>query len=113
MNYGHFFRIAAIAGLAVLCAAPHTRAADLRHLTLAEAVRLAVSQNRALRIARLKIDENQQKKAGDRSAYFPKITNESSALHITELQNILIPAGGLGAAGGALIPAQAVNLQQG
>jgi len=85
----------------------------VRRLTLEEAVHLAVSQNRELKIARLKVDENHQKKAGDRSAYFPSITNQSNALHITELQNIDIPAGAFGSAGGALIPGHDVNIGQG
>jgi outer membrane protein TolC len=72
-----------------------------------------VTQNRALKIARLKIEENQQKKAGDHSSYFPTITNQSNILHISELQNVVIPAGGLGAVGGTLIPAEGINLQQG
>ncbi len=113
MNYRRSFRIIGIIGLAVLCAAPQMGAAEVRRLTLAEAVHLAINQNRDLKIARLKIEENVQKKAGDHSAYFPTLTNQSNALHITELENILIPAGGLGAVGGELIPAQGVNLQQG
>ena len=44
--------------------------------------------------------ENEQKKAGERSAYFPAITNQSNALHITELQNIEIPAGAFGTVAG-------------
>lgn len=113
MNSRYFSRRLRIAGLAILCAAPHGVAAEVRRLTLVEAVHLAVTQNRPLKIARLKIEENRQKKAGERSAYFPSITNQSSALHVTELQNIVIPAGGLGIAGGALIPAEGINLQQG
>jgi outer membrane protein TolC len=93
--------------------ASQVEAAEVRRLTLTEAVQLAVSQNRALRIARLKIEENQQKKGGDRSAYFPAITNQSNALHVTDLQNIGIPAGALGTAAGSLIPAQSVTLPQG
>ena len=57
--------------------------------------------------------ENEQKKAGEHSAYFPKITNQSNVLHVTELQNIGIPAGAFGAVGGALVPAQGVTLPQG
>jgi outer membrane protein TolC len=53
----------------------------VRRLKVEEAVRLAISQNRSLKIARLKIDENQQRKAGDRSPYFPSITNQSNILH--------------------------------
>lgn len=58
-------------------------AADPMKLTLADAVRLALAQNRALKIARLKVAENEQKKAGARADYFPKIKNESNFLHLT------------------------------
>ena len=105
-------RTLAIAGIAVFVAA-RLDAADALRLTLTEAVHLAIGQNRALKIARLKVAENEQKKAGEHSAYFPKVTNQSNALHITELQNIVIPAGALGAAAGTLIPAQSVGLPQG
>jgi outer membrane protein TolC len=100
-----------IIGLAMLSAA--SAPAELRHLTLTEAVHLAINQNRKLKIARLKVTENQQKKAGERSSYFPSITNQSNALHITELQNIGIPAGALGVVGGSLVPATPVTLPQG
>ena len=93
--------------------AAHLDAADVVRLTLTEAVHLAISQNRALKIARLKVAENEQKKAGEHSAYFPNITNQSNLLHVTDLQNIVIPAGALGAAAGSLIPAQNVGLPQG
>ena len=88
-------------------------AADVRHLTLTEAVHLAISQNRALKIARLKVAENQQKKAAQRSAYFPSLTNESKLLHVTSLQNIGIPAGAFGVAGGSLVPGQNTIIPQG
>jgi outer membrane protein TolC len=113
MNSRALCRVAGAIGLAALYCSPHSSAAETRPLTLEEAVHLAVSQNRVLKIARLKVEETQQKKAGEHSGYFPKITNESSALHITELQNIIIPAGGLGNVGGTLIPGEGVNLQQG
>jgi outer membrane protein TolC len=96
----------------MLSAVPQN-AAEVRHLNLTEAVHLAVSQNRALKIARLKVTENEQKKAGERSAYFPQITNQSNALHISELENIGIPAGAFGAVGGAPVPAHGITLPQG
>src|SRR6266568_4196122 len=71
-------------------------AADSRQLTLAEAVQLAIHQNRALRIARLNVDESEEKKAIARSGYFPHISNQSSFLHTTSVQNIEIPAGAFG-----------------
>src|SRR5580700_11437879 len=112
MNRAYLFRILAIGGLGVLSAVPQN-AADARHITLTDAVHLAISQNRALKIARLKVVENEQKKAGERSSYFPKITNQSNVLHVTELQDIGIPAGAFGVVGGALVPTHGVVLPQG
>ena len=112
MKLTNSLRTLAIAGLAMFLAIPQ-HAADVRHLTLTEAVHLAISQNRALKIARLKVVENEQKKAGEHSSYFPKITNQSNVLHVTDLQNIGIPAGAFGVVGGSLVPAQGVTLPQG
>jgi len=112
MNHANVFRIPTIAGLVMLSAAIQN-AAEPRRLTLTEAVRLAISQNRALKIARLKVIENQQRKAGERSAYFPEITNQSNALHITDLQFVDIPAAIFGLAAGTLIPPRAIILPQG
>jgi len=113
MNRGYFFRTSGIAGLTVMCAAALAGAAGVRRLTLAEAVRLAVVQNRTLKIARLKIQENEEKKAGERAAYFPALTTRANVWHLTELQNIEIPAGALGTVGGAPNPAQNVTVPQG
>jgi len=107
------FGVRRVAGLAIACLLGNAHAAEVRHLSLEEAVQLAIKQNRSLKIARLKVEEKEQKKAQDHSAYFPALTNQSDALHITELQNILIPAGGLGNVSGSLIPAATVNLNQG
>jgi outer membrane protein TolC len=112
MNRANMFRTLGIAVLAVLSAVPQD-AAEIRRLTLTEAVHLAISQNRALKIARLKVTENEQKKAGERSAYFPSITNQSNVMHITELQNIGIRAGAFGTVEGSLVPAHGVTLPQG
>jgi len=112
MKRTDLFRIVVIAALALAAAAPQY-AAEPRRLTLTEAVHLAIGQNHALKIARLKVIEEQQKKAGARSAYFPAITNQSNLLHITDLQNIVIPAGALGSAAGTLIPAREAALPQG
>jgi len=112
MNHMNSFRTPVMVGLAVIAAAsPY--AADIRRLTLTEAVHLAVSQNRALKIARLKVSENEYKKARERSAYFPAITNQSNALHITDLQIIEIPAGTFGRVAGTPIPTQGLIVPQG
>ena len=112
MNRGHVSRTLRIAGLTALCAAL-AGAAEVRRLTLAEAVHLAVAQNRTLKIARLKVQENVEKKAGERSAYFPSLTTRANVWHISELQNLEIPAGALGTVGGALNPAQTATIPQG
>ena len=46
--------------------------AESMKLTLSEAVRLALAQNRVLKIARLKVVESEQKKAAAKSSYFPE-----------------------------------------
>ena len=96
-----------------IVAATSQYGAEVRHLTLTEAVHLAISQNRSLKIARLKVTENEEKKAGQHSAYFPSLTNQSNLLHVTDLQNISIPAGTFGMVGGLDVPAQNRILPQG
>ena len=89
-------------------------AAEPQKLTLPEAVQLALAQNHALKIARLKVVENEQKKAAARSDYFPKITNESKVARTTALQNIDIPAGAFGVfSNGSLVPNRDVLIDQG
>ncbi|PWT99491.1 MAG: hypothetical protein C5B51_27075 [Terriglobia bacterium] len=117
MKRNRILRVVALSGLAALGAplqpAFGQQPKDVRRITLTEAVRLALSQNHALKIARFKVTGNEQKKAGQRSAYFPSITNQSNILHVTDLENIGIPAGAFGIAGGSLVPARDINIGQG
>jgi outer membrane protein TolC len=101
-----------VAAVGIAAGAPQY-ANDVRHLTLTEAVHLAISQDHALKIARLKVAENEQKKAGERSSYFPSLKNESNILHVTELQNISIPAGAFGTVAGSYVPSRNTILPQG
>ena len=84
------------------------------HLTLPQAIDLALKQNRSLGLARLSVTDSEHKKQVARSDYFPHIKNESAALHITELAGVEIPAGAFGnhASTGA-IPGQTLFLDQG
>jgi len=101
-----------MAGVLLFCA--RTALADeMRHLKLEEAVRLALQQNRTLKIARLKIKENESRKAAAHSDYLPIITNQSNVLHISELQNITVPAGSLGSVAGVNLPPQSISVGQG
>jgi outer membrane protein TolC len=83
-------------------------------LTLAQAIDLALKQNRSLQLAHLAVTDSEHKKEIARSAYFPRVKNESSFLHITELAGVEIPAGafGVSTATGA-IPAKNLFIGQG
>jgi len=83
-------------------------------LTLPEAVRLALAQNRILKIARLKVIESEQKKAAAKSSYFPEIKNQSMAGHSTAEGNIEIPAGAFGVIPNAgVVPNRDILINQG
>src|SRR5215831_12295573 len=79
-------------------------------LTLPQAIDLALKQNRSLKLAQLAVVDSEQKKKIARADYFPQIKNESTAFHITELEQLVIPEGslGVGAAIGPLPPKTAV-----
>jgi outer membrane protein TolC len=84
-----------------------------RHVTLEEAVQLALKHNHVIRIARFKVEEKGHARDIARSAYFPILRNDSTALHVSDTQLIEIPAGSLGTAGGTPIPARSTVLNQG
>ena len=84
-----------------------------RHITLEEAVQLAVKHNHAIRIAGYKVEEKEHAKNVARSAYFPILRNDSGVLRVTDFQFIGIPAGSLGNVGGTAIPTSSVVLSQG
>jgi outer membrane protein TolC len=99
--------------MAVLTVGPQHAADTVVHLTLTDAVHMAINQNRALRIARLKVAEKEHRKAEEHASYFPGIANESNLLRITALQFVDIPAGVFGEIAGIPIPAQQIPLPQG
>ena len=83
-------------------------------LTLAQAIDLALTQNRSLKLARLAVTDSEHKKEIARSDYFPHIKNESSLLHLTELAGVKIPAGAFGVPPNTgPIPAHNLVLDQG
>jgi outer membrane protein TolC len=65
-------------------------------LTLSQAIDLALKQNRSLKMAQLSVVEQEQKRKIARSEYFPQIANQSTAFHVTEVQQLEIPEGALG-----------------
>src|SRR5215475_7260381 len=84
-----------------------------RHVTLDEAVQLALKHNHVIRIAAYKVEEKEHARDVARSAYFPLLRNDTGALRVTDTQFIGIPAGALGIAGGAVVPSRSVILNQG
>jgi outer membrane protein TolC len=84
-----------------------------RHLTLQEAVQLALKNNHVVRIAGYKIEESQHAKEVARSGYLPVVRNESRVFNVTDTQFIEIPAGSLGTVSGIPIPEQPAILNQG
>ena len=75
-----------------------------RHITLQEAVQLALKHNHNIRIAQYGVDEKQHAKEAAKSSYFPSIRNDSSFMRLTDTQLIQIAPGSLGVAAGTPIP---------
>ncbi len=88
-------------------------AADPVALTLPEAVKLALAQNRTIKIARLKVVEKEQKKAGAKADYFPRLKNESSFVHVTSVPSIEIPSGAFGVIQNTAVPTHDILIGQG
>jgi outer membrane protein TolC len=84
-----------------------------RHITLSDAVHLALKHNHVVRIASLKVLEKQEAKDVARSAYFPSITNDSRILRATDTQFIEIARGSLGTIGGTPVPEKSDVISQG
>jgi len=95
--------------VACACAVASGAMAQERHLTIQEAIDLALRANHSLRAASYEVSAEEQKRRIARSSYFPSITNESNLLHITDLQRVEVPAGALGSG----IPGSNMFLTQG
>jgi outer membrane protein TolC len=90
-----------------------TAAPAPRHITLEEAVQLALKHNHLVRISGLQVEEKQHAAAVARSSYFPKVENESRAFTVTDTQFIQIPAGSFGTVAGSPVPVNPVTISQG
>jgi len=84
-----------------------------RHLTLQDAVQLALQHNHDIRIADYTVEEKRQAKAVAKSSYFPSIRNDSTFLHVTDTELIQVKSGSLGVAGGTSIPPVNAIINQG
>jgi outer membrane protein TolC len=84
-----------------------------RHITLQEAVQLALKHNHDVRIAGYTMEEQQHVKEVEKSSYFPSVRNDSNFLHVTDTQLIEINAGSLGTVNGIQIPPVSDIINQG
>ena len=91
------------------CAIASGAMAQEKRLTIQEAVDLALRANHSLRAASYQVAAEEQNRRIARSNYFPSVTNESSLLHITDLQRIEVGVGAFGSG----IPTSNVFLTQG
>ena len=101
-----------VSSFAVSGAAQRTAPAP-RHITVAEAVQLALQHNHLVRIADFTIAEKQDAKEEARSAYLPSIRNQSSIVQVTDTQFIDIGVGSLGTVAGTPIPEKTGVISQG
>ncbi len=67
-----------------------------RAVSLDEAIQLAHRQNRSVHLAHLKVNEADAKLTQARADYFPRVTNETNAMHLNEKESLTIPKGALG-----------------
>ena len=109
------FVLAATGFFVCIAAAQETSntASPPRHITLQEAVQLALKRNHDIRIAGYTVEEKERAKQVARSSYFPSIRNDSSFMHLTDTQLIQVKPGILGLAGGTPIPPVDTIINQG
>jgi outer membrane protein TolC len=100
-------------GALTLARAQQQATTSARHLTLQEAVQLALKHNHMVRMAGFQVEEKQHAKDVAKSGYFPTIKNESRVFTLTDTQFIQIPGGSLGTVAGTPIPNSSVILNQG
>jgi outer membrane protein TolC len=108
------FLLVAMAFLACAAAAQETsNSVPPRHITLQQAVQLALNHNHDIRIAGYTVEEKRQAKEVAKSSYFPSIRNDSGFMHVTDSELIQIKSGSLGVAGGTPIPSANAIINQG
>src|SRR5216684_2167642 len=108
----HLVVALALSGAFVFAAEPD-KTPSQRHITVQEAVQLALRHNHVVRIAGFQVEEKQHAKDVARSSYFPTLRNDSSVRDLTDTEFIAIPAGSLGIAANTPIPGRTVVLNQG
>src|SRR6266446_8741074 len=112
-NAGLFLLVAMTFSVCNVAAQEIGNTTPSRHMTLQEAVQLALKRNHNIRIAGYSVEEKRQAKEVAKSAYFPSIRNDSSFMHVTDTQLVQIDAGSLGVTDGTAIPPADAIINQG
>ena len=81
-----------------------------RRITLPEAIAMALARNHAILLAQLSVDEKDRAQEAAKSGYFPQVRNETTLVHLSDTQLVVIPAGGLGVVGVTPVPSQTIIL---
>jgi multidrug efflux pump subunit AcrB/outer membrane protein TolC len=103
-----------IVGLLVMLVFAGVARAETRRITLDEAISLAAKQNSTVKMAWLKTKEMKARVTEARAAYFPVLSNESTAVHLGKMDNLVIPMGALGNySGDGEIPGKNVSIKLG
>jgi outer membrane protein TolC len=87
--------------------------ASARHITVHEAVQLALQHNHNVHIAADNVEAKQHATEVAKSVYLPTIRNESTFVHLTDTQLIQLRAGSLGGVAGSPVPPADATIQQG
>jgi outer membrane protein TolC len=110
-------RFALLATALFACIAPAQEVSNTapspRHISLQEAVQLALKHNHNIRIAGYTVEQKEHAKQAAKSQYFPTIRNDSNFMHATDTELIEIKAGSLGVASGTSIPPRNAIINQG
>ena len=86
----------AVAACLLLFALAAPAHAQQQHVTLDQALQMAMKKDSTVRLAELKAKEADAKVLQARASYFPEATNQTNAVHINDTQFLTIPAGSLG-----------------
>jgi outer membrane protein TolC len=113
-NLGFFLLSAAVFSTCIAAAQETGNTAPPpRHISLPEAVQLALKHNHDIRIAGYSVEQKEHAKQAEMSQYFPSIRNDSNFMHATDTELIQIKSGSLGIAGGTPIPPVDAIISQG
>src|ERR1700722_18652900 len=86
---------------------------SVRHITLHEAVQLALQHNHDVHIAADDVEAKRHATEVAKSAYLPSIRNESTFIHLTDTQLVQLRSGSLGGVAGSPVPPADAIIQQG